>query len=621
MTTAVDRYWTGHTVRAARFTSAARVERYLEWRFDQYPLFREFSGLWGDHDGEIVLDYGCGPGNDLIGFTIHTGARRLIGLDVSPTALELARERLALHGVIRPRRAAPGPMTTRRSRSRTPASTTSTARACCTTPADPEAILAELAACSGPAARDDHGLQPRQRLAAPLHRVRAMIVEGAFARTRCRGGVRAQHRRPGLPDRALLRRRRLPRLCRGAGLRRRRHWRLPVRARAPGAGASSPRALADGRLAAEHRGFLRELDVRLRRVPMYAAGTLASAARSGCTVHDEHGQDGRRRRARRLPPPAAPLDQGRLDGARAPALVLAAQPPPRLGGERRHRFPRGLARSRVPRDPPALLSCSGWRSTTSTTRLQYLDGSDAYKVAFLQDECTRCRRRLGFLNDDHIDCVYTCPEPSEFDKVYRHYTGVPELVSNIPGYVSAQRRLRPGASPSRASAHRRRRVPRTAAPALSRGRRDGEARDRPCDSASWPPVPACASTSPPARRTGCTAMTGTASWPTAAPCWASSRASLFDLEDEVTTSTAAAERDGLPVGVEDLRRCRVGRTSSIYRTISPRHFEAAALASARSCSRAATRRDGAVVTTSRCARTSRTSTRSLRRSRDAELSP
>jgi SAM-dependent methyltransferase len=99
VTTAVDQYWTRHTVRAERFRSRRASERNLEWRFAEYPLFREFSGLWGAHDGEVLLDYGCGPGNDLTGYALYTGARRIIGFDVSATALELARARLDLHRV------------------------------------------------------------------------------------------------------------------------------------------------------------------------------------------------------------------------------------------------------------------------------------------------------------------------------------------------------------------------------------------------------------------------------------------------------------------------------------------------------------------------------------------
>ena len=101
--TRVDRYWGGHTVRAPRFRSRRRSKRYLEWRFAEYPLFREFTGLWGEHGGEVVLDYGCGPGNDLTGLALYTGARRLIGADISEQALSLAGRRLALHGVERDR--------------------------------------------------------------------------------------------------------------------------------------------------------------------------------------------------------------------------------------------------------------------------------------------------------------------------------------------------------------------------------------------------------------------------------------------------------------------------------------------------------------------------------------
>jgi ubiquinone/menaquinone biosynthesis C-methylase UbiE len=97
--TAVDAYWGDHTVKAKHLSSPEESEAFLEWRFDQYPLFREFSGLWGDHSGEVVLDYGCGPGNDLTGLALHSGAERLIGMDVSEKALALAAERLALHRI------------------------------------------------------------------------------------------------------------------------------------------------------------------------------------------------------------------------------------------------------------------------------------------------------------------------------------------------------------------------------------------------------------------------------------------------------------------------------------------------------------------------------------------
>lgn len=48
-------------------------------------------------DGCDVLDYGCGPGHDLVGFGTFSSPSSLVGLDVSNKALNIARHRLALH--------------------------------------------------------------------------------------------------------------------------------------------------------------------------------------------------------------------------------------------------------------------------------------------------------------------------------------------------------------------------------------------------------------------------------------------------------------------------------------------------------------------------------------------
>lgn len=46
-----------------------------------------------------MLDYGCGPGNDLVGFGVYSKPARLIGMDVSVSSLDEAKHRLALHGI------------------------------------------------------------------------------------------------------------------------------------------------------------------------------------------------------------------------------------------------------------------------------------------------------------------------------------------------------------------------------------------------------------------------------------------------------------------------------------------------------------------------------------------
>ncbi len=97
VTNEVDRYWTGHTVKSTPFRSAAASLRYLDERARDYPRFEGLMELRADHESDAVLDYGCGPGNDLVNFAIRCRARRVIGVDVSRTSLELARSRLALH--------------------------------------------------------------------------------------------------------------------------------------------------------------------------------------------------------------------------------------------------------------------------------------------------------------------------------------------------------------------------------------------------------------------------------------------------------------------------------------------------------------------------------------------
>jgi SAM-dependent methyltransferase len=97
--TPVEHYWGLHTVKSSRFKTPADSAEYLEWRFAEYPLFRELMDLWGSHTGESILDYGCGPGDDVTGFLLHTDCRAVVAVDISEKALGLTASRLALHGI------------------------------------------------------------------------------------------------------------------------------------------------------------------------------------------------------------------------------------------------------------------------------------------------------------------------------------------------------------------------------------------------------------------------------------------------------------------------------------------------------------------------------------------
>jgi len=93
----ISLYWNDHTVHDNWFISAEESYEYCIKRFNMYPKFREFAQMDRKHHDDIVLDYGCGPGNDIVWLMLNCKTKHIIGMDVSRTALENAQFRLALH--------------------------------------------------------------------------------------------------------------------------------------------------------------------------------------------------------------------------------------------------------------------------------------------------------------------------------------------------------------------------------------------------------------------------------------------------------------------------------------------------------------------------------------------
>lgn len=89
-------YWTNHMVTNEVWTDANDSLGHFLWRNAQYPGYIDLMPVSGA-DGLTVMDYGCGPGHDLVGFAEFSQPLRLIGADVSQTALEVADQRLSLH--------------------------------------------------------------------------------------------------------------------------------------------------------------------------------------------------------------------------------------------------------------------------------------------------------------------------------------------------------------------------------------------------------------------------------------------------------------------------------------------------------------------------------------------
>ena len=97
--TANESYWTSHNVtNHQRFASVEHSLAYFDWRNDQYPGYIDLMPVSGQ-DGKTVLDFGCGPGHDLVGFGHFSKPAKLIGFDISSSSLNEAKNRLALHRI------------------------------------------------------------------------------------------------------------------------------------------------------------------------------------------------------------------------------------------------------------------------------------------------------------------------------------------------------------------------------------------------------------------------------------------------------------------------------------------------------------------------------------------
>jgi hypothetical protein len=212
--------------------------------------------------------------------------------------------------------------------------------------------------------------------------------------------------------------------------------------------------------------------------------------------------------------------------------------------------------------------------------LEWLDGCGAYKICFFQDEFYYCGRRFRFLNEHAIDCVFTHVPPDYFNQVYARYTRVPRLEFNVPGYVSedliaaAARRARTYDTRPVDVGYRGRPLP----VYMGRGSQEKAAiGEQFAQRARATDLSTDIDTSEEGR------LYGDDWYGFVASCryilGVESGVSLFDLEDEVRHEYADLLARGVDPSLEQLERGALGRWDGRipYRTISPRHFEAAAL--------------------------------------------
>lgn len=79
----------------------------------------------------------------------------------------------------------------------------------------------------------------------------------------------------------------------------------------------------------------------------------------------------------------------------------------------------------------------GYEYELPTAFCNYLKScSDSRIIAFFQDEYRYCGKRFSFIDEHRVDTVYTCFSPEHHAEVYGRNTSARHIISYIPGYVS-----------------------------------------------------------------------------------------------------------------------------------------------------------------------------------------
>lgn len=93
-------FWNNNVVDSSDngFCSIKDSLSHLAWRNNQYIDSTKYIPM-DNLNNKIILDYGCGPGNDLINISILSKPKKLLAVDVSQKAIIRAKHRIKLHNL------------------------------------------------------------------------------------------------------------------------------------------------------------------------------------------------------------------------------------------------------------------------------------------------------------------------------------------------------------------------------------------------------------------------------------------------------------------------------------------------------------------------------------------
>jgi hypothetical protein len=210
---------------------------------------------------------------------------------------------------------------------------------------------------------------------------------------------------------------------------------------------------------------------------------------------------------------------------------------------------------------------------------RWLKRSSALKIAFFQDEFYFCQKRFRLVNNLGVDIVQTHVSPQYIPQVWGTYTPKARAVFNLPGYVdegmldAARRYATPDADRDLDVGYRGRPLP----PHMGAGSQEKRViGERFKELARATSLRVDIETAESAR------LYGKAWYEFLGRCKATlgveSGVSFMDLEDECHAEYVRLRAAGIEPTLEQLQAGALGRWDGNipYRTIGPRHFEAAA---------------------------------------------
>lgn len=204
---------------------------------------------------------------------------------------------------------------------------------------------------------------------------------------------------------------------------------------------------------------------------------------------------------------------------------------------------------------------------------------ESYKIVFFQDEYQFCTQRFALINDLGLHCIYTLLEPRFFDQVYKRHTNVNEVHYTLTGYVGddliarAKRMTIPFDQRSIDVGYRARQLPFC----MGKG-----AQEKHLIAEGFEQRAACLGLNLDLKPGSHRRLHGDDWYRFIANCKAflgvEAGVSIFDLEDKVRLDCDRLLKDDPSLSFEEISRRVLApwEDNIFYRTISPRHFEAAA---------------------------------------------